>query len=303
MDCVFRDLPFEHLLTAATNGTSARILTIRNRRDPLKKAMEPGGVFSLATRVESLGEEFAAEIHEGWDIAGNANGGYLMSMAARAMSAISRPHPVCLTAHFLRPGKPGPVRIRPVLIKDGRRLSTVRASVLAGDKSLLELLGSFGNLADIEGPVRVDAQPPKLPRPEDCVRLNPVEQGFPSPFNSRLDLRLHPDDSHFLQGKPSGSPLFRGWLRLHDEPVDSFGLLTAVDAFPPTIFNANLPVAWTPTIEMTAHIRRVPESGWLRCRFSTRFITGGMLEEDGDIWDESDRLVAQSRQLALQPRG
>jgi acyl-CoA thioesterase len=80
-------------------------------------------------------------------------------------------------------------------------------------------------------------------------------------------------------------------------------MLLAVDAFPPTIFNAHLPIAWTPTLELTAHVRGLPEPGWLRCRFSTRFISGGMLEEDGDIWDESGRLVAQSRQLALQPRG
>ena len=72
------------------------------------------------------------------------------------------------------------------------------------------------------------------------------------------------------------------------EPMDVFGLLLASDAFPPTIFNARLPVAWTPTVELTVHIRAVPEPGWLRCRFSTRFISGGMLEEDGEIWDPSE---------------
>jgi acyl-CoA thioesterase len=119
----------------------------------------------------------------------------------------------------------------------------------------------------------------------------------------RVDLRLHPDDANFLKGKPSGDPLIRGWLRLPDnEPMDPFGLLLATDCFAPTIFNANLPVAWTPTVELTAHIRAVPEPGWLRCRFSTRFISGGMMEEDGEVWDSSGRLVAQSRQLALTPQ-
>ena len=94
----------------------------------------------------------------------------------------------------------------------------------------------------------------------------------------------------------------RGWLKLaDDEPIDVFALLLAADAFPPTIFNANLPVAWTPTVELTAHIRGIPEPGWLRCRFTTRFISGGMMEEDGEIWDSTGRLVAQSRQLALTP--
>jgi len=65
---------------------------------------------------------------------------------------------------------------------------------------------------------------------------------------------------------------------------------------------ARLPVAWTPTVELTAHVRASPAPGWLRCRFSTRFVTAGFLEEDGEVWDSTGRLVGQSRQLALVPR-
>jgi hypothetical protein len=95
----------------------------------------------------------------------------------------------------------------------------------------------------------------------------------------------------------------RGWFRLRNgEDADTLALLCAVDAFPPTVFNAHLPVAWTPTIELTTHVRARPQPGWLRCRFATHFVTAGFLEEDGEIWDRDDRLVAQSRQLALVPR-
>ena len=101
----------------------------------------------------------------------------------------------------------------------------------------------------------------------------------------------------------AGIPRFRGWFRLrNEEPIDCFGLLVAVDAFPPTVFNAQLPIAWTPTLELTTHVRGRPEPGWLRCEFTTRFISGGFLEEDGEVWDSTGRLVAQSRQLALLPR-
>jgi acyl-CoA thioesterase len=97
--------------------------------------------------------------------------------------------------------------------------------------------------------------------------------------------------------------MMRGWFRLHDqEPIDPFALLMIADAFPPAVFNAELPLAWTPTLEMTTHIRGTPAPGWLRCRFATRFVSGGLLEEDGEIWDETGRLVALSRQLALVPR-
>ncbi len=72
---------------------------------------------------------------------------------------------------------------------------------------------------------------------------------------------------------------------------------------PPTAFNARLPIGWTPTVELTAHIRARPAPGWLRCAFTTNYVTNGFLEEDGVIWDQAGTLVAQSRQLALVPRG
>ena len=126
---------------------------------------------------------------------------------------------------------------------------------------------------------------------------------FPPPFMSHVDLRLHPDDAGFSSGAPSGEPRVRGWFRLpDDEPMDTVALVLATDAFPPTAFNARLPVAWTPTVELTTHVRACPAPGWLRCSFTTRFVTGGFLEEDGEVWDETGRLVAQSRQLALIPR-
>ncbi len=78
--------------------------------------------------------------------------------------------------------------------------------------------------------------------------------------------------------------------------------MLASDAFPPAVFNANLPFKWTPTLDLTVHIRDPWPTGWLKCHFRTRFVTGGLLEEDGEFWDEEDNLVAQSRQLALVPR-
>lgn len=135
------------------------------------------------------------------------------------------------------------------------------------------------------------------------MTAGPEADGGPPSFISKIDLRLHPDDAGFTRGMPSGMMRVSGWFKLRDEPVvDTLGLLVAVDAFPPTIFNASLPVGWTPTVELTAHVRARPAPGWLRCVFTTRFVTGGFIEEDGEVWDDTGTLVAQSRQLALLPR-
>jgi hypothetical protein len=50
------------------------------------------------------------------------------------------------------------------------------------------------------------------------------------------------------------------------------------------------------------HVRATPVPGPLRCRFASRFVAGGLLSEDGEIWDSAGTLVAESRQLALTPR-
>ncbi len=260
-----------------------------------------------ATAVHDEGAgRYAAAVAEGWDIAGNANGGYLLALVTRALvDASGRPDPVTVTGHFLAPGAPGPVHIDTEVIRRGTQLATATGRLLSAEgRPLLQALGTFGDLGRSRAaPELVDAAPPNLPAVEACVARGPAEES-PLPFMERVELRLHPDDAAFAEGRPSGSPRMRGWFRLRgEEPVDTLGLLVAVDAFPPTAFNAHLPLGWTPTVELTAHVRARPEPGWLRCEFTTRFVTGGFLEEDGEVWDASGRLVAQSRQLALVPRG
>ena len=123
------------------------------------------------------------------------------------------------------------------------------------------------------------------------------------------EVRTTRDDFGYRDGVPTGRAEIRGWFTFSDAPpadqrIDVFGLLQAVDAFAPVCFNLpGIPVGWAPTLELTVHVRGVPGPGPLRCRFSNRFVQDGLFEEDGEVWDSSGRLVAQSRQLALIPRG
>ena len=253
---------------------------------------------------------FEASIEEGWGIHGNANGGYLIAMAARAMAKrAGRPDPATITAHYLSPGKPGKIQIKTEMVKEGRKFATVTASMRGAKtdptspepRPILQVMGAFTDLSAASGPELVDGSPPDLPPVEECVGTDTKEMSSPEFFN-QVEVRLHPDDAKFSV-QPSGQALTRGYFRLlNDEPMDAIALLLATDALPPTVFNANLPVSWVPTVELTAHVRAQPVPGWLRCEFRTRFVTGGFLEEDGLVWDESGQMVAQSRQLALIPQ-
>jgi len=261
------------------------------------------GTFASATAVAPAHEPHAhtADVPDGWDIAGNTNGGVLLALAARAMTLeTARPDPVSITGHFTAPGRPGPHTVETATVKSGRRFATATATVRDAERTVLSAVATLGTLDPSPEVLHLDGNPPDLPDPDDCPRTLGATA---PPFLHRIDLRLHPDDLGWTRGEPSGIPRLRGWLRLlGDEPVDPIALVCAADAFPPTVFNASLPIGWTPTLELTVHLRARPAPGWLACAVSTRFVTGGFLEVDGEVWDTAGNLVAQSRQLALVAR-
>jgi len=259
--------------------------------------------FAAASAVTRVADgRYEGRVTEGWDIAGNADGGYLLAIAARAVTdATGHPDPVTITAHYLSPGKTGPITCDVHVARPGKRHATGTFTLASAEATLLVGVCTTTDLGDASGPLLVAAQPPDLPPVQACVLSEPGHP-FPPPFVGQVDMRLHPDDVPFRTGDASGNAQIRGWFRLRDhEPLDTLALVLAVDSFPPTSFNVNLPIGWTPTIELTAHVRHRPAPGWLACAFVTRNIAGGYLETDGEIWDASGALVAQSRQLQLVP--
>src|SRR5436190_12350011 len=104
--------------------------------------------FASATAVDAQGNgRYAATIDEGWDIAGNANGGYLLAIAARAITAeTGQPDPLTVTGHFLAPGHPGPAEVRVEVQRSGRRHSTASATLTAGGTTLLAVLATTTDL-------------------------------------------------------------------------------------------------------------------------------------------------------------
>lgn len=262
--------------------------------------------FDTATAVNGGPGTWKALLAEGWDILGVSNGGYIMAVAARAMeSELDGRSLISATASFVNPANAGPIEIDVDVLKQGRSLSTARATVIKNDKDLVYVTGVY---ADAGRPVHsadeVLSLPPELPAPDDCYRVEPAgEAPFPPPVTGKYDLRIHPEDVGWATGEATGQPLVRGWFRLlDDEPLTAGAVVLATDAFPPAIFNTDINVGWTPTVDLTVQVRNPSPTGWLSCRISSRFITNGMLEEDAEIWDESGRPVALSRQLALVPR-
>ena len=270
-------------------------------------ATEPAAApfeFDADTEVAPLGEgRFAAEVSPRWSIGPHANGGYALAVAlAAAGRAVPHPDPFAVSAHFLRPTVPGPAEIATELLRAGRGHSTGVARLTQEGRERLHVVTTFGDLDSLAGGLVVVTEgPPEMPAPEECrpLRSGTLPNGLQDDLRGRLDARVVPGTAGWLDRAPTGRGELLGWIRFRDgRPADAACLPFVCDAMPPAAFDLTPVPAWLPTIELTVQVRGRPGPGWLRARFRTRFILGGYLEEDGEIWDEDGRLVALSRQLA-----
>lgn len=264
---------------------------------------------ALRRRAEGV---YDGHLDGGWRIGAAINGGFLLAAAANALrdtfSDEAHPDPITISAYYLSAATHGPASLTTEVVRRGRTMSTGTVS-LAQDVDgepveRVRALATYGDLTALPGDVHTTAVEPDLPDVEQCIGSDLAPEDFRSsaPLLDRFDLRLDPATVGWAVGKPTGQGLIQGWLRMADgrEP-DALSLLLALDALPPVTFDLGM-FGWTPTLELSVHLRARPAPGWLAVTHRTRNFAGGLLEEDAEVWDSTGRLVAQSRQLARAPR-
>jgi acyl-CoA thioesterase len=258
--------------------------------------------FDRDTRVTTTApNEYGATVTDRWNALGGPNGGYLLATCLQALKQdLPFPDPLAVSAHYLRPASPGAVTIRTEVVRTGRRVATGEARLLQGDREVLRTIASFTDLSKPTGETRMFDQKPSLPPPEQMIDLMAGAPPIPQlSITERVDYRVSGLPGWF-QGKPSGVPNMSMWLRLKDgRPADTLALVMLVDAVWPAVMEVG--AGASVTVELAVHVRARPAPGWLACRISTRFVSGGFHEEDFEIWDSAGTLVAQSRQLAVLP--
>lgn len=258
--------------------------------------------FDAETLVSPVGDHsFSGQISGAWNIGTTPNGGYLLAIALSALreAVPTQPDPLSITVHYLRPGTPDETcDVSTQLIRAGKTISTVRASVSQAGKLRFEVIASMGTLesaASKAGPALSPARP-TIPAPNECVVRSGAGQGVTLAIMDRLDIRLNP--AHAEPGK--GPAEISGWVRFKDgRPPDTHSCVLFSDAFPPAVFGLLGLVGWVPTVQLSVHVRRKPCPGWIQASFRTNDLNGPLLIEDGCLWDEQGELIAQSRQLAM----
>jgi acyl-coenzyme A thioesterase PaaI-like protein len=244
------------------------------------------------------------------------NGGVLLATVLRAALAESpHPHPIATSASFLRVPRLAPAEVAVSWLRQGKTAATARAVLVQDGEPVLDATVTTGALPDelaglaAAGPAALNWTGPRPVFPDiaDCVDLGrwpgAVAADGSAGFPGQVEVLLDPACIGWRDGQPSGRPEMRGYVRLReDRDPDALLLALAVDALPPVVFGLGA-TGWAPTVQLTWHMRAVPEPGALRVAARCRHVSGGWFDEEAEVWDAAGRLVAQSRQLARVGRG
>jgi acyl-coenzyme A thioesterase PaaI-like protein len=258
------------------------------------------GDFREATAVRRVGEgRYAAQLDADYGFQEALHGGYLMAVLTRAaLDASDHRHPIATSTNFLRVAQPGPAEVHVERRKSGRTADVARVTLLQDDRAVVEAVVTSGTL-DGDSEPAYSAGMDRLPPLGECVGFG--DEDASQGFVARVEMLYDPATMGWLDGRPSGVPEIRAYLRLRDasaehEP-DGALLALAVDALPPVALNVGAG-GWAPTVELTWYMRAVPAPGWLALSGRGRLVNDGWFDEEVEVWDSAGRLVAQSRQIA-----
>ncbi|MFK8019860.1 MAG: thioesterase family protein [Pseudomonadales bacterium] len=254
--------------------------------------------FEVDTKIEQLDDHrWRAELKSGWRVGTVPNGGYVLAIAGRVLSA-ALPHkdPLTVNAFYLAPTSLGEVICEVEILRKGKGTSFAQLRMFQEGELKLQVMAAYTTLENLQGPSWSSAQAPDYAAWEKCHSL---QQPSHLEIAQRVEIRLTEGNSLFDSKRLNGDGVFGGWIQHRDgAAADPFALLMFADAMPPPVFTVYGFQSWVPTVELTVQVRGRPAPGPLKMRVRTRHLSDGVLEEDGEIWDINDQLVAVSRQTA-----
>lgn len=252
--------------------------------------------FAADTALEPVEEGlWRGFVDRSWFVVDGPNGGFIAALAARAVQARSGKPPRSLTLHYLEPPVEGPIDVAAVVERAGRTTVSLTLRMTQDDRTVA--LGLAACAEPREGqPAWHDAEMPEVPDPESCEPWDTEHPKSPA-FLRNYEIRSAAMD-------PTRHPArILWWIRTRDPmALDAAGVAAITDAAVPPAFLRMKQRLFVPTVDLTIHWRSAVPAGahpWVLGHFFTRVSDGGACEEDGELWSQDGRLIAQSRQLAI----
>jgi acyl-CoA thioesterase len=256
--------------------------------------------FDADTAVTALGDDrYATTLLDRWNIVAGPNGGYLAALIARAMTeTVGEPERGLrsITVHYLARPEFDDVEIAVDIVRAGRSLSTVQATMTQGERLICSSIAAFSvpwhsaETWSLPMSAHADAETAATEGPRPPVAQN--WSGIPI------------IDAPFFSGE--GSSRIGQWIRAaRPRPLDAIELVAIADAIPPAGFPRMTQPAAMPTVDLTVHIRASlplvdpPDDERVYAECTTHHVADGFADEDCHIWSADGRLLAQSRQLAI----
>lgn len=255
------------------------------------------------------------EVQGDWNVDGSIlNGGYLQTLAVRAAldHCDAAATPIAVSTTFAAPARPGPARVAVQVLRRGRRVTTLSATLLQGGAPLVQSLitaGAAGPAGSAPHPPERGAAPDtpsylRIPpsTPDDAVRIPAERMPGPPGLTGLIDYAFAPEVAGWLDGDTTGGPHLRCWLSFLDgRPIDALAVTALMDMAPPVSF-AQGRFGWAPTLQLQVGLFAVPSGGPVLLDLTGAPYDGTVVAEDGLLWDADGTLLARSRQIALAPR-
>ena len=258
-------------------------------------ALQPG-----ATDQDTV--TFEGHLNEHWTIGPKIHGGVMLALCAKAArTAIGGDtEPVVVSANYLRAPDPGPVELVVAIRKRGRQVSLVDVDLTQQGRVAVRAAVTLGVPEPDAAPLLQSNPIPDLMTPEPPADVAPIGPGHPLAGVNHLvaGCDIRPDLSLLTPG--TAAPRTRIWVRPRDEAPDVLFALLCGDISAPVTFAVDRR-GWAPTVQLTAYLRAAPADGWLRVLSTTTQIGRHWFDQDYLVVDSADRVVAQTRQLALVP--
>ena len=256
--------------------------------------------FDADTMVTPLGDHrYGTTLLDSWNIVAGPNGGYLAALSARGMTdSIDEPERGLrsITVHYLARPEFDDVEIGVDIVRQGRSLSTVHATMTQGDRLVCSSIAAFS----VPWESKETWSLPMSPNAHD----DGVTGDGPRPPVHQNWSGTPVIDAPFFSGE--GSSRVGQWIRaVKPRPLDAIELVAIADALPPAGFPKMTQPSAMPTVDLTVHIRASlplvdpPSDDRVYAECNTHHVADGFADEDCLIWSSDGRLLAQSRQLAI----